>query len=183
MIACRIYQRIMSSCAEAEAGLPGWLQKHLHKCAACAGYYEATTRLVQQLSAASNQPRSPSPFLHGKIMAAIRSRGEMRTQPENGVLAWAIISGATCLVAAVIIWWQQSPPPAPVASASGPSVPALSVNLPSVAQVDQWMKNMDAPLEREAQLVLSDANAALASLARNLLPDDLLGSSAGNTQH
>jgi len=175
MIACRIYQKIISTKAEADAGPPGWMQEHLRDCAVCREYYENSKRLVCQLLAgAVDQRQTPSRFLHPKIMNAVRSHGEMQLQPARGVLAWAMVAGAACLIAAAAIWWRQSPVADSSASVPARTEPTTNVYLPTVAQVDQWTKDLDSPLERETQLVLSDANDALTSLARNFLPEDLL---------
>lgn len=183
MIICRIFQSIISSHVDAEAALPDWVQNHFHNCAACRQYYAAARRLAQLISAsAEKQRRFASPFLHAKIMAAVHSQADIQAQPQRA-LGWAIMAGATSLMVAALIWWRQSPAPAPSASAEVPTAPALNVNLPTLAQVGQWTKTLDTPLERETQLVLSDANAALNSLAKNFLPDDLLQSSASNAQH
>ena len=93
--------------------------------------------------------------------------------------------GAACFAAAAIVWLRQSPAASQNESeaTSAATEPALTVNLPSVAQVDQWTQNLDTPLERETQLVLSDANAAINTLARGLLPEDLLGLAAKTGGH
>ena len=87
--------------------------------------------------------------------------------------------GTACLIAAGIVWLRQ--PSAPHPSASGvtasPAELALNVNLPTVAQVDQWTKTLDAPLEEETKLVLIDAKAALVTLSSSFLPETLLTSS------
>ena len=180
MITCLFCQRTFSSCANVNTALPNWARNHLRDCAPCREYYEATTTLARQLSAsAGQQRRSPSPFLHGKIMSTIRSQQNAESQPASGRWSLALGVGTVCLVVAACIVWLQSPASDQnvAKSISAPAEIRLNVNLPSAAQVNQWTKNLDAPLEEEMNLVLSDANGALNTLARSFLPEDFLSSS------
>jgi len=186
MITCRRCQKILSQCLEAREALPDFARTHLHGCSGCRAYYEATTGLVRQMPGiAAQQAWSLSPFLHHKIMTSVRSQENADVQPGHARLSWAIMAGAACFAAAAIVWLRQSPAERQSESevTSAQTEPALTVNLPSVAQVDQWTKSLDTPLERETQLVLSDANAAINTLARGLLPEDLLGSAAKTGEH
>jgi hypothetical protein len=93
--------------------------------------------------------------------------------------------GAAFLVTASIVWLRPSSAPLQDAAkaTSLPSELALNVALPSAAQVDQWTKSLDAPLEQETKLVLLDATAAINTLARNFLPEDLLASAMETARH
>jgi hypothetical protein len=126
-----------------------------------------------------------SPFLHGKIMKAIRSMETEDARPARSRLAWAVAIGTVCLVAAGTIWLRQPPLTDRIASqpAPAPAELALNVKLPSVDQLDQWTKSLDAPLEQETQLVLRDATAAIHTLAQGFLPAELLGPPAETAQH
>src|SRR5258706_431126 len=152
MITCWLFQRIVSSRVDANTVLPVWAQNHLHNCSACRGIYESARTLVQQLSASADaQRQSPGPFLHGKIMSEVRSQHNAEPQRGHWRLGWGMGLGTACLIAAVIVWLRQPPAPDPSASGSTSSYAelALNVNLPTVAQVDEWTKTPDAPLQEE----------------------------------
>jgi hypothetical protein len=181
MTTCWLCQRIVSSRIDANTALPKWALNHMQHCSACRESYESTIALAQQLSATANAQRlSPSPFLHGKIMSAVRSSQNAESQPEpSRRLAWAMAVGMMLLLAAGIVWLRHPPLTDENASKSPATAPqlALNVNLPSVAQVDQWTKTLDAPLEQETKLVFRDATVAIDTLARGFLPEDILASS------
>jgi hypothetical protein len=140
--------------------------------------------MARQLSlSADNERRPPSPFLHGKIMSAIRAEENLKPQPARARLNWAIPVTAACLfLLAGIVWLLQPAAPSQNASRSAavPTAQALNVTLPSAAQVGRWTKTLDAPLENETQLVLNDAKAVIHSLASSFLPDNLQASVLGN---
>ena len=116
------------------------------------------------------------PFLHAKIMSAIRAETEpaLKPRPTRQFAASAFILTTACvLLLAGIIWMRQ-----PAITGQGPSAPApalpdlaFNVALPSAAQVNQWTTALDAPLEKETQLVLNDAKNALNSLKNSFLPE------------
>jgi hypothetical protein len=188
MITCWFFQRIVSIRLDANSALPAWVRNHIHQCPACRESYESATALIQQLSStAKDQKRVASPFLHGKIMAAVRSRENVQVEAQRGRsrVGWRMAAGTVCLVAASILWLRLPFRPGQNAAktTASPAELALNVNLPSAAQVDQWTKTLDAPLEQETKLVLRDATAALNTLARGFLPEDLLASSTEPAQH
>jgi hypothetical protein len=183
MTTCWLCQKTVSNRIDANRALPQWALNHIDHCPACRGAYESATAVALQLSSTANAQRlSLPPFLHGKIMSAVRS---VENQPRRTRLGWAMAVGLMCLLAASMIWLRQSPLPDPNASksTSAGAELALHVTLPSVAQVGQWTKTLDAPLEQETKLVLGDATAAINTLARGFLPEDLLASSTETPQH
>jgi predicted anti-sigma-YlaC factor YlaD len=185
MITCRIHQRMVSSCLDSNAELPAWTRNHLHNCPACRQYYQATVALAQEMSTAADEHRqSATPFLHHKIMTAVQAPEHAAEYSGRAWLGWALVLGTACLVAAAVVWWRQSPATDPIASQStAPTAqPGLTMDLPSLTQVDQWTKNLDSPLEQETKLVLSDANSALKTLANGFLPEELLRSPADSVQ-
>jgi hypothetical protein len=139
----------------------------------------------QRLStSAGAERREPPPFLHGKIMAAIRSEGNAARRPAAARWGWAVAAGAACVVVVGIV--SPHRPPHQVVSKANPPPAQLVLNVstpPPPAKVDQWLKTSEAPLENETKLVLDDAKTAMKTLAKSLLPDDLLGSSAKNRAH
>ena len=186
MITCWLCQKTVSSRIDANSVLPQWALNHLHHCPACRAAHESAMALAWQLSSAvDHHRRSASPFLHGKIMSAVRSMDKTEPQTGRSRLVWATAAGMMCLVAASMVWLRQPPLPDQNASksTSAPAELALNMTLPSAAQVDQWTKTLDEPLEQETELVLRDATAAINILARGFLPEDLLASSTETAPH
>jgi hypothetical protein len=180
MITCWLYQKIISSRVSARLALPDRARRHAQSCPTCRQYYESATALARQLSlGADNERRPPSPFLHGKIMSAIRAEENLNPQPARARLNWAIPVTAACLfLLAGIVWLLQPAAPSQNLSSSAavPADQALNVTLPSAAQVGRWTKTLDAPLENETQLVLNDAKTVIHSLANSFLPDNFQAS-------
>lgn len=186
MTICWFCQRIASSHIDANTALPKWARNHIQQCAACRESYESATDLAEQLSSsAKDQRRSLSPFLHTKIMSAVRSQENPEPQFERTRAGWAMAVGLVCLIAAGVVWVRQPSVPGQDAlkTASAPPKLAFNVNMPSASQMDQWTKNLDAPLEQETKLVFRDATAAINTLARGFLPQDLFASSSETAQH
>jgi hypothetical protein len=186
MTTCWLCQTTVSSRIDANRALPQWALNHIDHCPACCEAYKSATAVAQQLSSTANAQRlSLPPFLHGKIMSAVRSVDNARPQSGRSPLGWAMAVGTLCLLAASMIWLRQPPLPDQnvTKSTSAGAGLALHVTLPSVAQVDQWTETLDAPLEQETKLVLGDATAAINTLARGFLPADLLASSTVTAQH
>ena len=186
MTTCWLCQKTVSNRIDANRALPQWALNHIDHCPACRGAYESATAVALQLSSTANAQRlSLPPFLHGKIMSAVRSVENAQPQPGLSRLGWAMAVGTMCLLAASMVWLRQPPLPDQNASksTSARAELALNVTLPSVAQVDQWTKTLDAPLEQETKLVVGDAAAAINTLARGFLPEDLLASSTETPQH
>jgi len=171
---------------DAGVALPGWTRQHLESCPRCREFYESGMALAQRLSASvGGEKREPSPFLHGKIMSTVRSGKNEGRQAVAARLGWAVAVGAACVMAASIVWLRRAPAPHQIASKPIP-VPArqvLNAGVPAPARVNQWVETSEAPLENETKLVLNDAKTAMNTLAKSLLPDDLLGSSAKNGTH
>jgi hypothetical protein len=185
MIKCWHYRRIISSSVDANAALPHPAQNHLQICPACREYYEAETKIARQLSAgAGAQQRSPSPFLHARIMSSIANplpvAGERRQMP--GRLGWSVALVTACIFLAGILWLRHQPSPfglvGPLASGSAPvsSESALPVKLPDALQFREWTTKLDEPLANEMKLVVNDAKTAMNSLADNFLPGALRAS-------
>ena len=188
MITCWFCQRIVSIRLDANSALPEWARNHIHHCPACRESCESATALIRQLSAtAKDQKRIASPFLHGKIMSAVRSLEHAQIEAQRGRsrLRWGTAAAMVCLAAAGMVWLRL--PVRPDQNSAKPTAslaePGLNVKLPSASQVDQWTKIFDAPLEQETKLVLSDATAAINTLARGFVPEDLLASSTEPAQH
>jgi hypothetical protein len=180
MITCWLYQKIISSRVSTRRALPDRARRHAQSCPTCRHSYESATAMARQLSlSADGERRSPSPFLHGKIMSAIRAEENLKPQPARARVNWAIPVAAACLflLAGIVVMLQPAAPNQNVSrSAAVPAAAALKVTLPSAAQVGRWTTTLDAPLENETQLVLNDAKTVIHSLASSFLPDNLQAS-------
>jgi hypothetical protein len=185
MIKCWHYRRIISSSVDANAALPHLAQNHIQTCPACRKHYESETKIARQLSAgAGAQQRSPSPFLHARIMSSIansRPVAAERTQMP-GRLGWAVALVTVCILLAGFLWLRHRPSPdgsvGPLATGPAPvsSESALPMKLPDAMQVREWTTKLDEPLENEMKLVVNDAKTAMNSLADNFLPGKLRSS-------
>jgi hypothetical protein len=122
-------------------------------------------------------------LLHGKIMSAVRSEENTGRRPTATRLGWAMAASAACAMAAGIVWLNRPPTPQQIVIKPTPVSAQQVASVPAPAQVDQWLKTSEAPLENETKLVVNDARTAMNTLAKSLLPDDLLGSSAKNRTH
>src|SRR5260221_7420648 len=106
MITCWVCQRVVSLRLDANSALPEWARNHIPHGPGCRESYQSATAIIQQLSATPrDQKRLASPFLHGRIMSAVRSSENLQvdTQHTRRRLGWGMAAGMTCLVAAGIV--------------------------------------------------------------------------------
>jgi hypothetical protein len=184
MIKCWHYRRIISSSVDEGAALPRPAQNHIRTCPACREHHESETRIARQLStSAGARRRSPSPFLHARIMSSVADSQSVSAErvPMPGRLGWAVALVMACILGTGILWLRHRPSPdgsvAPLASRSAPvsHEPLLPVKLDAL-QLRQWTTKLDEPLENEMKYVVNDAKTAMNSLADNFLPDKLRSS-------
>ena len=183
MITCWRCRRIVSAHIDAGVPLPDWTRQHMERCPPCREFYESGMAMAQRLSAtAGGERREPSAFLQGKIMSAVRSDGNAGRKPAAARLGWAMAVSVACVVVAGTVWLRRPPTPHQIASkpVPVPTQQVLNASVPAPTRVNQWLETSEAPLENETQLVLNDAKTAVNTLAKSLLPDDLIGSSAKN---
>jgi len=177
MIICRLYQTIASSHVDDGTRLPTWTQRHLNNCPRCREFYQSALAITKELSTRTEgDRRSPSPFLHAKVMSAIRSEANaaFEPRPSRRRSAGVLVLGTACLLLLAGILWVRHPAITgqhPSTSTPAPADVAFNVQLPSAAQVNQWTTALDKPLEKETQLVLNDAKSALNSLKNSFLPE------------
>jgi hypothetical protein len=180
MITCWLCQKNISSHVDDNTTLSNWARQHIESCPGCRTFSESAAALHQQLPAAAKaEKRESPPFLHGKIMAKVRLQ-ERERQPSQGRSRWAIAFATACVLVAGVVFLRQpsTEKENSIASSQPPTEQALTVNLPVAKQVNQWTKNLDAPLENETQLVLNDAKTALDALKKSFLPENLVASSS-----
>jgi len=176
MILCWHYRRVVSRSLDADAPLPAPAERHLRECPACRRRFEAEAAVARQLSAgAGSQRRTPSPFLHAKIMSAVaRSQPDARRVPWPGRRVSSVALGVACLLLAVMALWRN-PPPIQALHPLTPSLTniAVALSLPRHDEVTAWTAKLQDPLETELDLVISDTTNALNALADNFLPENV----------
>lgn len=177
MITCWLYRNFVSSRMGVASSLPHWAQRHVQHCSICRETHRAATAVTRALAAGPAGERRPlPPFLHAKIMGAVRaetSSGLELRRPRR--LAYGPLAvGLACLVllaGTVWIWRPRTPAEQAQVVSRTPEELHFKVQLPSLAQVNQWTSSLDEPLENETQLVLNDAKTALTSLKNSFLPE------------
>jgi len=175
MIVCWFYKKIIAHNLDE---LPARARVHLETCPNCRRHYESEADIARRLANGAEAERlPPSPFLHARIMGSLdRPQREASGDGKRRRLGWAVALAATCLLLFGIFVRRQAAPEPPgvhnaaAASATPPVLP-LTVQLPPVPEFNEWIEKLDAPLETEMQLVVSDARTTMNSLVESLLPD------------
>ncbi len=178
---CSFFQSRISRRIDAGESLTPRLQRHVAACVDCRRYYEGQLALTNLLSSQATQNRPGlSPFLHGKIMVAIRRD---KTQPEP---AWSRPRWATALAALTAIAgvWLVLNQPTPRENISPKNMAHHSVTndspfgdrdlLVAIPKLNlaAVSAHLDQPFADEANAVIADARSAVQMLARNFLPRD-----------
>jgi hypothetical protein len=187
MRACWIYKIVMSHCLDSRERLPGWVDQHVESCEECARFHRGHRRVIDRLSIDAAETASgseASPFLHSRIMAAVRraepepSRVSFRPAWFAGVAASVLIVGALSLRLLPELGGQLKPT-APLAQSvveqARPLVPVLS--LANGEKLLEMSRNFDQPLEAEIQFVMNDARSAIETLANSFLPGQMIAQS------
>lgn len=132
---------------------------------------------------AAGQRREPSPYLHGKIMGAVRRSTAPAARRRFGAAGWALGLATGCVLLAVLVVMQTRPPrveesgapevvlvrtPFPLPSGSAPDLAIINGE-----RLERWGRSFDQPLQNEIQYVLNDARGVLENLAQNFLPSKL----------
>jgi predicted anti-sigma-YlaC factor YlaD len=181
MITCSFYKQIISSALDKDPlTLPEGAQEHVRHCPSCRQFYEHQRDLAGRLMAnAESHLQTPSPFLHGKIMAsldrAVQPSLPVRKVP-HAIWAAAMILLGLGLFSLVLIRTGQNNHQQ--TARIEPSDPRPTMELPSTnvstglgGKVFEWSKALDQPLEAEMKSVVSDAKSAIHLLAQNFLPE------------
>lgn len=176
---CWLYQKFFAHHFETESSTPAWLKNHLSGCEACRAFQAAQLRLTTRLTEhARVHGANPSPFLHGKILAALDRDTPAPANSFNALDALRRLAIPALGVFLVLAFWLRFPTTQPRdiasvnnASSSAQSQPAANANLSGGdGNFSEWLKELHQPLETELYLVASDAKTALASLTENFLP-------------
>lgn len=177
MIACWIYQRLISLRMDSAKPLPRRLERHLRSCPACRCFRQTHAALGRQLRAEASAERQPAPpFMRARVLAALERRGPGDQRQRLLRPAWA---GGLALAAVgiLLVFALHRPPPTPSGrpSVAAPPVLALAAELPQVPLPDggrliQMSELLDRSLEAELQSVINDATNVVLQLAQNFLP-------------
>lgn len=181
MRACWLCKTVISSRLDSEEELPAWTRKHIGECDNCRRFYETESRLIERLLESAPGPiEESSPFLRGKIMAAVRREEPSPVRPSLR-LSW-VAGVASVLVLVSVLSFQflqnfknQSGTSGLVTEnlidPEGPLAPVLT--LANREKLYELSRNLDQPLEAELQFVVSDARAVFQTLAYNFLPEQV----------
>ncbi len=178
---CWVYRHFLSRHCDSGKALSARLRLHLENCPGCREEYESQMSVIQQLTAGTQSwRRTPSPFLHSRIMASLAEQVSELDRPARSfpfARAYALAGcGVALLLALVVIQRTHLFSPEQESASSAPSLlPRLAQLAPQLNQaggqkVVEWTDALERPLEREIQLVLGDARSAARLLADNFLP-------------
>jgi anti-sigma factor RsiW len=187
MRACWFYKIVISHRLDSREGIPGWVDLHVDGCEECARFHRGHRRVIDRLSigaADALSEREAPPFLHSRIMSAVR-----RAEPEPVRVsfrpAWvAGIAASVLLVGALSLRLLPEPgerhePTAELAQSSVEQGRSLAPVLSMVngEKLLEMSRNLDQPLEAELQFVMNDARSAIETLANNFLPGQMIAQS------
>ncbi len=166
------------------------VQQHLQGCGACEHHYQLQQRLISQLSQQAPQDCfEPSPFLRGKIVAAVRQAAEGGPQTASapriswmGGLAFSSVAALAIAFGVMMNQPEPTPPSAElltrVIQLSGDQVLEEATG----QDFEAWSLSLNQPLETELQLVMNDARSAIDSLAASFIPESFLAANTSLTQ-
>ena len=173
---CHLNQWKISRRVDAGDNLPPRLQEHIARCERCRRHFDEQRSVATLLSAhAADARREPPPFLHGKIMAALR-HSEAETKPWFP--RWAVVASVALALAAVWFTVNQRAAPdvvAPLNLASHSVTNTISPGggtfplLPSVS-LAALNERLEQPFAQEASAVMADVRSSVQLLAQNFVP-------------
>ena len=173
---CHLNQWKISRWVDAHDDLSPHLQEHIAVCELCRRHFDEQTSVATLLSArAADVRREPPPFLHGKVMAALR-HSDAETKPRFP--RWAVV--ASVGLALVAVWFVVNPRAArevvaPLNFASRPMTNTISPGgepFPVLPRVSLAALNerLDQPFAQEASALMADVRSSVQLLAQNFVP-------------
>lgn len=178
---CSYYQWIITNRLDAAQRLPRSAERHLRGCAACREFRALQIEIGRRLSAgAESQRRNPPPFLHARIMAAVKRPSETTAPARKPRLAMAFGAALVVLTVGLFsvpafrtrpVFTKRSVPPAPSNVQPSTTPSGGNDSSPTFQAVFQWSKSLDQPLEKEMQSVVTDAKTVIQLLSQNFLPE------------
>lgn len=186
MIICWLTQQWRS--IRGDSSQTGFTARHRASCHSCKSLAAQEDRLIQRLRVeAARDLERPSPFLHGKIMAALdRQEQAQPARRQSSVwgfaLAWA---PAVLLCAAGLLWMRQPPTQNPTVRVSVNDTAMHDAVVASTKFVNAQLllklgEHVENPLRREMAYVVMDAKTAVSGIASRFLPENAL---AANTKY
>lgn len=202
MLTCKFYQAWINRALDEDRSLSARVARHLARCPHCRRWHEGQQSVISRLRAihrydevgtgdtaadmAGQVTTSAPPFLRARILNEIKSDPQRGAPRVPSRWAWAGTVVATLAVA----WFLTRPgmQPAPevmvqdarpelAASGSVTDIIEVTTRFTDGGRLLQVATNVDQPLQREMQLVLADARAALRSLQSEFVPGALLAKS------
>jgi len=154
------------------------LRRHLRECARCRRFYNEQLSVARGLAGAADRERAtPSPFLQGRIMAAV-DRSARPAPARFGLRRLVWLAGMAAALALVFRFAHGPLQPRPTLAPADPSTvarefAALEQRLPDERKLGQWSGSLDQPLDDEMRSLLHDAQNAAQTLAFGFLPDSM----------
>jgi hypothetical protein len=185
---CRWYQFVINRALDDGRDLPPGADGHLLRCARCRDFFEDQRGVINQMhrmAPAGDAPQA-SPCLRARILNRIQAGPRRAVAPRPGRLSWAGMAVIIGVAVALVLPLLKPGQKVPVAAGNNGGT---KTELVSVALLEQsgrltsggdWLQaatNIDQPLHREMNLVISDAQNAWRSLREELLPSHLLAKS------
>ena len=200
---CRLCKFWMDRALDDGRPLSARIERHVANCEECRRYHEAQQSVVRRLqagrrmagaietadstlAAAAGATEIAPPFLRARILSEIRS--DSRREAPVSVTRWAWVGAAAAAVAlAVIVDWSPTEEGSPLIASNERASASVSKSTANFLEATtrfadggrllQVATNLDQPLQREMNLVLGDARAALRSLQAEFVPATLLARS------
>jgi predicted anti-sigma-YlaC factor YlaD len=179
---CKLVQWWVSFHLDDSAAPPSWVERHLAQCPACRAYQQSQASLSQGLRAQAAQIRETAPpFLKTRVLAAVAAQSDKSSDPVRAFTrrrSLSIGAAIACALAGgLLLLWH---PQAPVEQASNP-LPATAWLAQGTNQLAK-LANIEAPLQKEMQLAVSDAKNALWAVVDGVLPDKMIAAVRNNEQ-
>lgn len=171
---CKLVQWWVSFHLDDSAKPPSWVERHQAHCPTCQAYQQTQASLSQGLRAQATLNREAAPpFLKTRVLAAIQAESSKPAvstgffaRPRNLSIGAAM---ACAMAGGLLLLWQ---PQAPIEQASAP-LPATAWLAQGTNQLAK-LANIEAPLEKEMQLAVSDAKNAIWAVVDGVLPDKMI---------
>ncbi len=189
MISCWLTRREIAQCVDDDRAPNTRAQIHLAQCSGCEQHYRLQQRLVSRLTREAHQDAmEPSPFLRGKIVAAVRRAADAETElappaPRYGWLRGLALSGTAAVLIVIGIIQEQPDPNPPSAELLAKVIQMSSDDVLEEAtgqDLEGWSKAINDPLESEIESVKADARSAIGTLAASFIPDSMLFVQSGS---
>ncbi len=173
---CQWYEFRINWHDDDDRPLPAKVRAHIKSCSRCNTFYRVQTRLRHHLTSATDHPVSPTVFLKSRILNEIA--GESSIPARLIRRRWSVTGGFVAVVIAAtagMVAFNPDPrPPEFDGMRLAPEWIDLTDRVTSGENLFRVTTNLNQPLQREMDLVIQSAQAALNSLANDFVPAGLL---------